>query len=204
MWFIKIVNLILFPLFSFPIKLPDSQPHCDARLTNTRFKGRTPPIPVLTWLSANHVLRSVSESLHPLQFDNHSRFIMWPKCGKKKSSYVCHLMHEWNLDLIGPHATTDCVSSCSSEKKKTALRRQPCWKENTSADASNTGRLCWCPVLSEWTHKKQTRCSKCELLPVYYITFYHLREIFLIWRDKHPKTGKNIGYVVRQLGRQRP
>lgn len=168
-----------------------------------KVQRKNPPIPVLTWLSANHVLRSVSESLHLLQFDNHSRFIMWPKCGeKKKSSYVCHLMHEWNLDLIGPHATTDCVSSRSSEKK-TALRRQPCWKENTSADASNTGRLCWCPILSEWTHKNKQGVQKCELLPVYYITFYRLREIFLIWRDKHPKTGKNIDYAVRQLGRQR-
>lgn len=132
-----------------------------------KVQRKNPPIPVLTWLSANHVLRSVSESLHLLQFDNHSRFIMWPKCGeKKKSSYVCHLMHEWNLDLIGPHATTDCVSSRSSEKK-TALRRQPCWKENTSADASNTGRLCWCPILSEWTHKNKQGVQKCELLPVY-------------------------------------
>lgn len=56
--------------------------------------------------------------------------------------------------------------------------------------------------LNEHTKSKQG-VQKCELLPVYYITFYRLREIFLIWRDKHQKTGKNVDYVVRQLGRQR-
>lgn len=54
-----------------------------------KVQRKNPPIPVLTWLSANHVLRSVSESLHLLQFDNHSRFIMWPKCGKKKNLHMC-------------------------------------------------------------------------------------------------------------------
>lgn len=137
-----------------------------------KVQGRN-PIPVLTRLSANHVLHSVSGSLHPLQLDNHWRFIMWAKWGSgdnralKKNVYfscLCHLIREWNLDLIGPHATTDCVSSCSKRKRErtreTVLRRRPCWKENTIpfADASNTGRLCWCPAPSEWTQKQLFKC----------------------------------------------
>lgn len=114
---------------------------------------------------------------------------------------MCHLMHEWNLDLIGPRATTDCVHH-AAEKKQTALRLRPCWKKKTKHICRCfKHRLMPCTV---WTHKNPNYVwEKCELLPVYYITFYHLREIFLIWRDKNPKTGKIIGYVVRQLDRQR-
>lgn len=121
--------------------------------------------------------------------------------GGKKKIFICVSSDAWvksGFDWSSCHHRLCFITQ--QRGKKTALRRQPCWKENTSADASNTGRLCWCPVLSEWTHKNKQGVQKCELLPVYYITFYRLREIFLIWRDKHPKTGKNrlCGKAARQ------
>lgn len=90
------------------------------------------PIPVLTRLSANHVLHSVSGSLHPLQFSNQWRFIMGAKHGsgdslkkkkrkKKHSPCLCHLICEWNLDLIGPRTSTDSVSSCSQRERRRLL-----------------------------------------------------------------------------------
>lgn len=122
---------------------------------------------------------------------------MW---GKKKI-FICVSSDAWvksGFDWSSCHHRLCFITQ--QREKKTALRRQPCWKENTSADASNTGRRCWCPVLSEWTHNNKQGVQKCELLPVYYITFYRLREIFLILRDKHPKTGKNrlCGKAARQ------